>query len=124
MNEPPSESGMEELLRLSRQTGQVKKQITRKEQERSERTKVVLGLKDIKITVALEQLRLIAKPEITETVASLKNKSGTAELRRIISDLTMEMESSIDSKPEVKLATMERPVKTLAILIELLFSLE
>ena len=124
MAEEPVESGMEELMRLSRQTSQVEQQITRKEKERSERTKVVQGLKDIKITVALEQLKLVAKPEIVETVASLKNKPDTAELRKIISDLTMALESSADNNPSAKLAEIERPIKTLAILIELLFSLE
>ena len=126
MTEEPAESGMEELLRLSRQTSKVQQQITRKEREHTDRTKVVQGLKDIKINVALEQLRLMAKPEITETVASLKNKQSTAELRKIISDLALELESSVDNISTVKpdIAAMERPIKTLAILIELLFSLK
>ncbi|MFC1918102.1 hypothetical protein ACFLXH_05575 [Chloroflexota bacterium] len=126
MTEKPAESGMEELMRLSRQTSKVQQQITRKEREHTDRTKVVQGLKDLKITVALEQLRLMAKPEITETVASLKNKQSTAELRKIISDIALELENSVDNISAVKpdVTAMERPIKTLAILIELLFSLE
>lgn len=121
-----SESGLEELLRLSRETSKAGQKLARREQQHSEKTQVVRGLREIKVSVALDQLKLFAKPGITEQVRSLKNKKTNEDLRRLILDLTSELERSVTSTsaPTVKASLFERQVKTLAVLVELLFSLE
>jgi len=126
MEAKPPESGFEELLRLSQKTSKVEQGITRKEQELAKRKQVVQGLREIKVSVALEQLKLFATPEIIEAVSSQRQKRSTEDLRKLILDLTSELEKSVSSKSgqNLDIVSAESSVKTLAILIELLFSLE
>ena len=126
MESKPTEDGFEELLRLSRETSKVEQNLTRKKQEVVQKTQVVHGLRGIKVSVALEQLKLFAAPEIIEAVNSQKNKRSTEDLRKLILDLASELETSVSggrgSNPDA--VSTERTVKTMVILIELLFSLE
>ena len=126
MESKPPEDGFEELLRLSRETSKVEQNLSRKEQDRVQKTQVVHGLREIKVSVALEQLKLFASPEIIEAVNSQKNKRSTGDLRNLILDLASELETIFSggagSNPDM--VSTGRNVKTLVILIELLFSLE
>ena len=125
MESKPPENGFEELLRLSQKTSKVEQGLTRKEQELAKRKQVVQGLREIKVSVALEQLKLFATPEIIEAVSSQRQKRSTEDLRKLILDLTSELEKSVSSKSgqNLDIVSAESSVKTLAILIELLFSL-
>jgi len=126
MESETPEDGFEELLRLSRETSKVEQNLTRKEQELVQKTQVVHGLREIKVSVALEQLKLFAAPEIVEVVNSQKHKRSTEDLRKLILDLASELETSVSGGAGSNLdaVSTERTVKTLVILIELLFSLE
>ena len=130
MESESPQSGFEELMRLSQQFTKQEQEHTIREQRRAEQRKkvqdVLGGLKELKLSVAIEQIRLVATPEIIERVNSLKDKSGTEELRTLISELTDELESRIStiaaSNPDIK--PIEYSTKTLAILMELFFSLQ
>lgn len=133
MESDSPESGIEELLRLSKQTSKMQQDLARKEQERikreqelAEKKQVVRGLKEIKVSVALGQLEPVATPEIIEAVSSLKHQQGSGNLRNLILDLVTELEKDADgiSSSNTDMASIERSAKTLAILIELLFSVE
>lgn len=130
MKSKSPESGLDELMRLSQQMNNEAQELTKKEQQRTkkrQRTQEVLqGFKEISISVAVEQLRLVATPEITEGINSLKHKPDTKDLRKVISDLAHDLEkrtgSISASNPDMM--PIERSVSTLSILIELFFSLE
>ena len=133
MESKSPESGFEELIRLSKETGKIEEAFARKEQElakreqeRAEKKQTIRGLSELKVSVALEQLKPVATPEIIEKVSSLSNMQDTGALRILISDLATELETGIHSKTgsNPDMLIIERSVKTLAILIELLFSLE
>jgi len=130
MESESTESGFEELLRLSQQFTKQEHEHTIREQKRTEQRKkvqdVLGGLRELKLSVAIEQLRLVATPEIIERVNSLKDKPGTEELRAFISELADDLESRIStiaaSNPDIK--PIEYSTKTLAILMELFFSMQ
>ncbi|MFC1945672.1 hypothetical protein ACFLW1_00565 [Chloroflexota bacterium] len=126
MAEQPQEDGMEELLRLSQQMKAVEHKQDTREQERRRKTEVVQGLRDIKISVALSQLQMFALSEVVEVVEGLKSRPGTQDLRKMILDLVAELESGPGAKTSgtEASATLARQIKTLAVLVELLFSLE
>jgi hypothetical protein len=130
MESKSSESGLEELLRLSREINKAGQEQTREEKDRTEKRRTVKelrqGLKEINISVALEQLKLMATPEIIREVDSLKHKPTTEDLRQLILGLSAELEKGVDSTSGAKpdMTSIERSVKTLVILIELLFSIE
>jgi hypothetical protein len=100
------------------------------EKQRAEQRKKVQsalgGLRELTVSLAVEELKPVATPEIIEQVNSIKGKQGTVELRKLISVLINNLESDIDiitaTNPDIK--PTERSIKTLNILIELLFSLE
>ena len=128
MESESSESGFEELMRLSQKFREQEQERTQREKQRAEQGKkvqdVLGGLKELNITMAVEQLKLVATPEIIEQVNSLKRKQGTEELRKLISDLAYDLEKRIGvisaSNPDIK--PLELPIKTLTILTELSFS--
>ena len=130
MESESPQSGFEELMRLSQQFTKQEQEHTIREQRRTEQRKkvqdVLGGLKELKLSVAMEQLRLVATPEIIERVNSLKDKPGTEELRAFISELADDLESRISaiaaSNPDIK--PIEYSTKTLAILMELFFSMQ
>jgi len=130
MESKSTDNGLEELLRLSKEITKVDQERTKAERERAEQRQKVSelqqGLIELKASVALEQLKSIATPEIIKEVSSLKHKQKTDELRKLILDLSAELENWVDNTSGSKLdmASVRRSVKTLAILIELLFSIE
>ena len=130
MESKSTESGLEELLRLSKEITKVEREQTKAEQDHAEQRQKVRelqqGLSELKVSVALEQLKLIATPEIIKEVSALKNKQTTGELRKVILDLSAELEKWVDSTSgsNQDMDSIKRSVKTLAILIELLFSIE
>ena len=130
MKSEPRESGFNELQRLSQQMTNEAQELAKKEQQRTEKRQqtqeVLQGFKEISISVAVEQLKLIATPEITEEIKSLKHKQDTKDLRKVISDLAhaLEKRTGSISASNPDMMPIERSVRTLAILIELFFSLE
>jgi len=125
-----SESGLDELMRLSRKTATEAKEATKREQQRTEQRQVVQGvmkgLREINVSVALGQLKLVAPPEIISHVDALKHKQGTEDLRKIISSLVNDLEKRTGSisKANPDMLPIERSIKTLAIIIELFFSIQ
>ncbi len=130
MKSKSPESGFDELVRLSRKTTHEAQELNRREQQRAEQRQVVQGvlqgLKEINVSVAVEQLRLVATPEIIEKISSLTHKQDTGDLRKLISDLVNGLEKRVGSvsASNQDMVPIERSVKTLAILIELFFSLQ
>jgi uncharacterized protein YeeX (DUF496 family) len=129
--EPEStDSGLEELLRLSKEMAKVDRERTKAAQDRAEQRQKVRelqqGLTGLKVSVALEQLKLIAAPEVIKEVTSLKHKQSTESLRKLILNLLSELENRVDNKygSNLDMDSIKRSIKTLAILIELLFSIE
>ncbi len=130
MESKSTESGLEELRRLSKEITKVDRERTKTEQDRAEQRQQVRelqqGLIELKASVALEQLKPIATPEIIEEISSLKHKQTTGDLRKVILDLSAKLEKWVDNTSDSKqdMDSIKRSVKTLAILIELLFSIE
>ena len=124
------ESGFNELMRLSRQTANEAQELTKKEQQRAEQRQIVQGvlqgLKEINVSVAIDQLKSVATPGIIEEISSLTHKQDTEDLRKLISDLVHDLEKRIGgiSASNPDMVPLERSVKTLAILIELFLSLK
>ena len=129
MESEPAESGFDELMRLSRQFKKQEQEREDREQKRAEQKKrvqsVLGGLREITVSTAVEQLKPVATPEIVEKVNSLKSKSDTEELRKLISSLADELENRICviSASNSDMVPIERSMKTLTILMELFFSL-
>jgi len=125
----PGESGLDELMRLSRQTARQAENLAVVEQQRQERREtaqsVRQGLRGISISVAVEQLKPIATKEIIAAIESLNKKPDTKDLRKLISDLVhkLERQTSGLSAANRDLEEVESSVKTLAILVELYFAL-
>ena len=130
MESKSNDSGLEELLRLSKEITKVDQERTKAERERTEQRQKVnalqQGLIELKASVALEQLKSVATPEVIKEVSSLKHKQKTDGLRKLILNLSAELEGWVDnmSGPRPDKVSIRRSVKTLAILIELLFSIE
>ena len=129
-SESQQEDGLDELARLSQQFKKHEHESRQREKQSAEQRKrvqsVLGGLRELTVSMSVQQLRLVAAPEIIEKVDSLKSKQGTAELRELISDLASDLEKRIgtisNENPSVK--PVERSIKTLIILMELFFSLE
>jgi len=125
-----SENVLDELMRLSQQTAKMGQEADEKEKQKEEHSQkvqgVVTGLREISFSIALEQLKHTASPGIIKEISSMTNKPGTDELRKLISNLTRDLETQVnrisDSNPELE--SIERSVKTLAIIIGLFFSLK
>ncbi|MFC2067229.1 hypothetical protein ACFLUO_09345 [Chloroflexota bacterium] len=130
MESESPESGMEELMRLSQQFTRQEQEHTQREQQKAaqrEKTQGVLeGLIKLKVSTAVEQLKLVATPEIIEEINSLKGKSATEDLRKLISSLADDLENHISvisiSNPDM--APLEHSMKRLSILMDLFFSLQ
>ncbi len=124
------ENGLDELLRLSRgftrKTEDTAKHEARGKREAAEKRQAILGLRGITFAMALEQLKIVsAEDDIVARVSSCKAKEGAADLRKLITGLTSELEGMAGkiSRSNPELASIERSIKTLSILIDLLFSL-
>jgi hypothetical protein len=126
---PEEESGFDELMRLQQQL--TRQQETHDEQERLRKEQgkkvrgVLQGLQDLNVSMAAEQLKGVATPEIIEGVNALKKTGNTEDLRKLISDLADDLELKIGALPDAKTDTapLVNSVRTLNILMDLYFSL-
>jgi hypothetical protein len=126
------ESGLEELRRLSREIGDRGKELVqdlgraRKSIEQVERKRAVWSLiRELKISLVLEKLEPLADFEIFNEVNSLKSKTSTAGLRRIILSTLSEIENSFASgdMSQVDAPDIKKKLAVLSILLELFFYL-
>lgn len=124
------ESGIDELMRLSRQFTRQQEEHEKQERQRAEQGKkvrgVLQGLKDLNLSMALEQLKTVARPEIIRQVTELKNKEGTEDLRKTITSLVDDLEKKLGtaSGSKAEMASLVNSVRTLSILLDLYFSLQ
>jgi hypothetical protein len=118
------ESGLDELMRLSRQFTQQKAENEAKERKREEQGKkvrgVLHGLQELNINMALQQLTNVAKPDIIKKVTAMKTRGGTEDLRKMISALADELEKSLGDNKEN--SPQVNAMRTLNILLDLYFS--
>jgi hypothetical protein len=124
------ENGFDERARLSQQFTRQQGERTERERQREEQGKkvrgVLKGLRELNISMAVEQLKPVATPEIIDEVNALKNKTGNEDLRRLITDLADDLEDRIGatSTESQNTATLVNPMRTLNILLNLYFSLQ
>jgi hypothetical protein len=124
------ESGIDELMRLSRQFTKQQEEHERQERQREEQGKkvrgVLEGLKDLNLSMALDQLKEVAKPDIIRQVTALKSGGGTEELRKIITNLADEMEKQLNTGAisKIQVAKLADSTRTLSILLDLYFSMQ
>ena len=124
------ESGFDELMRLSQQFTQQQEEHEEKERQREEQGKkvqgVLQGLKELKVSMTIEQLQTVATPEIIEEVNALRSKEGTEDLRKVISSLADDLESRLGaiSASNADLTPLVSSMRTLNILMDLYFSLQ
>jgi hypothetical protein len=124
------ESGFDELMRLSQQFTRQQKERDKQERQRREQGEkvqgVLHGLKELNISMTLEQLKTVATPEIIKKVESLKHKEGTEDLRKMISDLADDLEKIIGafSATDTDRMALLNSMRTLNILMDLYFSLQ
>lgn len=130
MKTESSDNGLDELMRLSQQFKKQEHEATQREKQSARQKKKVQGilgeLRDFSISTAVRQLQLVANPQTIKQVNALRSKQGTAELRKLIGDLAYDLEKRIGiitvANPDMK--PIERSMKTLTILLGLLFSLD
>jgi hypothetical protein len=122
---PQEESGLDELMRLSRKFTQQKAENEEKEKQRIAQGKkvqgVLHGLQDLNISMALTQLKTVAKPDIIKQVNALRSSGRTEDLRKLISSLADDMERLIGA--DRKNEPLANQMRTLNILLDLYFSL-
>ncbi len=123
------EDGFDELMRLQQQFTRQQEDQAAQERQREEQGKkvqgVLQGLKDLNISMAVQQLKNVAPPELIAQVSALGQQEGTDDLRKMITGLADEMETRLTKPPADK--SSESPLvdrmRTLSILIDLYFSL-
>jgi hypothetical protein len=123
------EDGFDELMRLQQQFTQQQKDQEDQERQREEQGKkvqgVLQGLKDLNISMAVQQLKNVAPPELIAAVNALSQQEGTDDLRKMITALADEIETQLAKLPPDK--SNDNPLvdrmRTLSILIDLYFSL-
>ncbi|OGN99856.1 MAG: hypothetical protein A2Y58_02040 [Chloroflexi bacterium RBG_13_51_52] len=124
------ESGIDELMRLSRQFTRQQEEHEKQERQRQEQGKkvrgVLQGLQDLNLSMALSQLKGVARPEVIQQVTALKSGGGTEELRKIVTNLVDEMEKQLNQESLLKkeITQLADSVRTLSILLDLYFSLQ
>jgi hypothetical protein len=121
---PQEESGLDELMALSRRFTKQKEENEVKERQRIEQGKkvqgVLQGLQELNINMALQQLNTVATPEVIKQVTAIKTKGGTDDLRKVISSLADKLEKNLGSKKEN--TPLYNEMRTLNILLDLYFS--
>ncbi|MFA5309244.1 MAG: hypothetical protein WC370_07155 [Dehalococcoidales bacterium] len=123
------ESGIDELMRLSRQFAKQQEDRAKQEHQRAEQGKkvkgVLQGLQNLNLNMALDQLKTVAKPEIIRQVSTLKGGQSTETLRKIITRLVDDLEKQLSraSGTKAEIAPMVNATRTLSILLDLYFSL-
>jgi hypothetical protein len=124
------ESGLDELMRLSRQFTRQQEEHEAQDRQRQAQGKkvrgVLRGLKDLNISMSVDQLKAVAPPEIIKGVQSLKDKEGTEDLRKMISKLADDLERGIADISAAKIdnTRLLNSARTLNILMDLYFSLQ
>jgi hypothetical protein len=127
---PEEESGIEELLRLSRQFTRQQAERDQREKERQAQGKkvkgVLQGLKELNLSMAITQLKTVARPEIVKQVSALKSQESTDALRKMISNIADDLEDRLRALPAPKTDTapLVNAMRTLNILMDLYFSLQ
>jgi hypothetical protein len=122
------ESGIDELMRLSRRFTQQQEDREKQERQRQEQGKkvrgVLQGLKDLNLSMALGQLKTVAKPDIIKQVTALKSTASTEDLRKLITNIVDELDRQLgaSSLTKAEIAAANNTVKTLSILLDLYFS--
>jgi hypothetical protein len=122
------ESGIDELMRLSQQ-------FTRQQEEREDREKqreakekkvkgVLQGLADLNFSMAIEQLKAVAEPEVIKQVNALRGRGNTDELRKLMSNIADDLEDGLRAIAASKsdAAPLVNSMRTLNILMDLYFS--
>lgn len=126
---PEDESGLDELMRLQQQFTRQQEEHDEQERRREEQGKkvqgVLQGLQALNVSMAIEQLKTIATPEIIKEVNALKSKGGTDDLRKMISSLADDLEKRLGaiSAAKAETASLVNSMRTLNILMDLYFSL-
>jgi hypothetical protein len=126
---PEEESGIDELMRLSRQFTRQKEEHDQREKQRQAQGKkvkgVLQGLKELNLTMAITQLKTVAKPDIVKQVSALKSQESTDALRKMISNIADDLENRLRALPASKAETayLCNSMRTLNILMDLYFSL-
>ena len=129
MEDESNESGLDELMRLSQQFTKQQEEREDRERQREEQGKkvqgVLQGLRELKLSMALEQLKAVATPEIIEEVDAMRHKGSNEELRKVISGLADELENRLStlSTSNRDAVPLVNPMRTLSILMDLYFSL-
>ncbi len=121
---------MEELRRLSRQTANWGQKLQQEEKQKADYEKnvvgVMAGLRGLSFSVALNQLKTVAEPDIYEKVTAMQAKTDSKDLRKLITEISRNLDRSMSriSKGNADLEPLATSSRTLAILISLLFSLQ
>ena len=126
---PEEENGFDELMRLQQQFTRQQEEHDEQERLRKEQGKkvrgVLQGLQDLNVSMAAEQLKGVASPEIIKEVNALKKTGSTDDLRKLISDLADDLEIKIGAISDARTDTapLVNSVRALNILMNLYFSL-
>ncbi len=122
------ESGIDELMRLSRQFTRQQEEHEAKEKQRAVQGKkvrgVLQGLKELNLSMAIDQLKAISKPEIVKQVSALRSQENTDNLRKMITSIADDLENRLHAIPASKTETASlcNSMRTLSILMDLYFS--
>ena len=124
-----SNRGLDELERISQQMNMTQYEISQREKQDDNRRKktqdVLTEFRAFSVSIAVNQLQLVATPEMIEQVNALINEQGTAKLSELISSLANNLEQRINIVAETNLdiEPINQSMKALAILVRLLLSL-
>ena len=127
--EGQEESGIEELMRLSREIGDMEKRLAQDLAQADEKIqlsekKLALWdlINDIKLSLIEDRLKLVAPERVLLEFDSLKKGRNARGLRHLIVDVVAELEkTSVNSGSD---GSTERMVKTLSLLLDYLFCVE
>ena len=124
---PDEESGIDELMRLSRQFTKQQEDNERAERQREAQGKkvkgVLQGLKDLNVSMAVNQLTSVAAPETIRRVDALRTKENTEDLRKLISTMADDLERQLGMlKAGDATAPLVNTMRTINILLDLYFS--
>jgi len=124
---PDEESGIDELMRLSRQFTKQQEDNERAERQRVAQGKkvkgVLQGLKDLNVSMAVNQLTSVAAPETIRRVDALRTKENTEDLRKLISTMADDLERQLGMlKAGDATAPLVNTMRTINILLDLYFS--
>jgi hypothetical protein len=124
------ESGIDELMRLSRQFTRQQEEHEAREKQREAQGKkikgVLQGLKELNFSMAVTQLKTVARPEIVKQVNALKSQESTDALRKMISSIADDLENRLRTlqAPKTDATYLLNSMRTLNILMDLYFSLQ